>query len=83
MAKVAGSKRKLEKRAPDHKSSVVLSDPQWRALCAVLYSALSITIDAVNRTLIKGLYDDIQRQVDMDIHPIVVDKEEGTDVRDV
>lgn len=49
-----------------------MTKPRWRALAAVLYSALSITTDPVHRKLIMGLYDEIEKQVNVGIHPIVV-----------
>lgn len=50
-----------------------MTPPRWRAMAAILYSALSITTDPVHQALIKSLYDEIESQVNVKINPVVVE----------
>jgi hypothetical protein len=55
--------------AENEKVPVVMTEMQWRALAALIWSAISITSSDVHRTLFKSLYDEIQAQVNVPINP--------------
>ena len=69
--KVAGKRTvDTDKRVP-----VFLKTPQWRGLAAVLYSAASITTDPVHRRMMVSLYDEIAKQANVEVNPVVIREE--------